>query len=316
MTDPARAKAVVILSTKSSGSSPLQRRVTAITGARHVDHTRHFEHETLYWNKATSVLGLPQEPVPDFEIPIPREQARRDLEDLLTANVPGYEIPSDDETLVFDGWRALCERYRPVFLEKSPHHLHVWSSLELMASCDERCPGVEMQYVGLVRNPMDCLHSQWTRYYSAPEVMQHHWRIAYENLLRLRDMLGEDRVLIVRYEDLTRGDEILLPLFRFVGREPEASSGAERIDRRSIAKWRSDRLFGFRLAPEVVALAERLGYDPEELRNDANPLWPLWRRGRRLAGQAYRAAVPLRRQMRLQRALRRVRGGGASQSST
>ena len=309
-----RARSIVILSTKSSGSSALQRRITAITGARHVEHTRHFEYETLYWTKAASALGMQQVSLPDSEVPIPRDKARRDLRELLTANLPGYTPPDDDETMIYDGWARLCDRFRPVFLEKSPHHLHEWAAMELMAACEARCPNVDTLYIGLVRNPMDCLYSQWRRYYTLPEVMERHWRIAYENLRRFQERLG-DLVLVVRYEDLTRGDEILGPVFDFIGRAREASPSADqtRIDRRSLAKWKQDRLFGFRLDPKVAALARSYAYDDEDLGNSSRLVWGPYRLLRRAAGVAFRAMVPLRRQIRIQRLLGRgqpTRSGG------
>src|SRR5262245_11548349 len=117
-----RTRCIVILSTKSAGSSAVQTLLCQFGGARHVQHTRHGEQETLYWTKAASVLGLPQVKLPDSEVPIPRRRAERELRAFLAQNAPGFSIPADPESMIFHGWHELCLRHAPVFVEKSPHH--------------------------------------------------------------------------------------------------------------------------------------------------------------------------------------------------
>ena len=74
---------VVILSTKSAGSSALQNLICECTDGKHVEHTRHVQHETLYWTKAASILGRKQLRIPDSEVPIPARKALHDLRALL-----------------------------------------------------------------------------------------------------------------------------------------------------------------------------------------------------------------------------------------
>ena len=117
-------KCIIILSSKSCGSSACQNLLAKLANIRHVEKTRHFENETLYWTKAASILNLSQVKMLDSEVPIGPSKAKKDLVDLLRDNVgdvPGQLI---DKEFIFQGWRMLCEHYYPVFIEKSPHHLN------------------------------------------------------------------------------------------------------------------------------------------------------------------------------------------------
>lgn len=277
------AKSVLILSNKSSGSSAVQRLLAQAVEMKCVEKTRHFENESLYWTKAASVLDLPQQDMLDSEVPISQTAAREDLITLLRENLSSYSQPADDRTLVFDGWRQLCEQYKPIFLEKSPHHLLQWSALSLMVECIEQLDNeVDFLLVGLVRNPMDTLYSAFRRWKTPPEALQYEWLVAYQNLRKLSDHLGEysvenpsGKVVVVRYEDLATSLAPLAPIFNFCGSVP--SSQAQCLNRKSLLKWQQDSLFGFSLAPEVAALAMDYGYSDDELKNASSGLWPLYR---------------------------------------
>jgi len=283
-----RRKCIVILSSKSSGSSALQDLLCQDPSIRHIGWTRHNENETLFWVKAASVLGLPQVNMADSEVPIPVRRARREIVEMLTRNLDGgYRAPSNPRELIFGGWDALCSQFAPVFLEKSPHNLHQRSALGLLLECDNALEDVDFHFVGLVRNPMDVLYSMWRRRREIPEVHQHEWREAYENLRWLRDE-RPDQVSVVRYEDLVDGHESLMPVCAFAGVDvPEPGY----IHGRSIARWRFDGRFGFALDPAVVRLAGEYGYRPEELDNEPGRTWPVYRQLLRLP---YRAVRPAR----------------------
>lgn len=275
-----RAKCILILSEKSSGSSALQNLLTRFAELRYVQKTRHYEHETLYWVKAASVLGCPQIDMIDSEVPIPPDRARADLRDLLADNVEHPVLPDSDSDLVFEGWRQLCYSHLPVFVEKSPHHLCQWSALELIMRARERLSDVDFFVIGLIRNPMDTLYSQFQRWRSAPEQLQYQWATAYRNLLKLKDLLGEN-FLILRYEDMVTSVRYLQPVLDFCGATlDEADDGF--FHSRSVAKYRADRRFGFQLADEVAAVAHAFGYLEGETANDPWPLWPVYRRASRL----------------------------------
>jgi hypothetical protein len=294
-----RTKCIVVLSSKSAGSSALQNLLTSSGRVRHVRRTRHNEHETLYWTKAASVLGLPQADMADSEVPIPARRARRELERFLRDNVGGgFEPPTGDRELVFGGWAALCREYAPVFIEKTPHHLHQRAALELILECERTLDAVDFMLVGLVRNPMDALYSMWNRRRETPEVHQFEWLEAYSNLRWLASE-RPDLVTTVRYEDMVVDPSVLEPVCAFAGIDvPDRGY----MHGRSIAKWRDDPGYGFVIDPEVASLAREFGYSDDEVRNEPAPGWSV---RRRLVRWPYIAVRPARIRVRAVR--KRVR---------
>jgi len=210
----------------------------------------------------------------DSEVPLTRERARKDLIDLLQDNVEEFSIPADDRQLIMNGWLELCRHYAPIFFEKSPHHLLQWSALKLILECREELSDVDFFLLGLVRNPMDTLYSSFTRFNSSPEKLQYQWLAAYSNLLKLKELL-HDQLLVVRYEDIVQSSESLRPLFEFCGVDGQGAQSD--FHARSIQKWRSDKHFGFQLSKDVVELALEFGYKQSELANRPKLLWPVYR---------------------------------------
>lgn len=270
-----KLKCIIILSSKSSGSSALQNLLANFPQVNHITKTRHFEYETLFWTKAASVLGLPQVDMLDSEVPIGKEKAKSDLVKLLKENIAVYTPPNDEKELIFVGWKLLCEKYSPVFLEKSPHHLHQWSALELILKCIEKFPEIDFLLIGLVRNPMAALYSSWDRMRADPEKNQYEWFTAYTNLMEFRSKVS-DKLIIVRYEDLVRDVSCLEPVLNFI--DVKASDNLRSyMHMKSVQKWRNDRFYGFRLSEEVTQLAEKFGYGRDELENESSTFWPLYK---------------------------------------
>lgn len=266
-------KCIIILSEKSSGSSACQNLLARYAHLQHVRETRHGRHETLYWTKAASVLGMDQLKMVDSEVPIEAGKAKAEIIALLEANLGNYTPPADELTLVRQGWRLLCIEYSPIYLEKSPHHLCQWSALELIIDAMEHLKDIDFLLIGLVRNPMDTIYSQYTRWKSPPEEIERQWCVAYNNLLRLQERLGE-QLLIVRYEDMVSSLDSLEPVFRFCGVQPD--TGAQTyMHRDALKKWRTDRFFGFTPAESTVALAQRYNYSADELANESFVFWPV-----------------------------------------
>ena len=297
-------KSILILSNKSSGSSAVQRLLAQAADLKCVEKTRHFQNESLYWTKAASVLNMPQVDMLDSEVPIEQNKARNDLLTLLKENLPNYEPAINDEFLIFDGWRQLCQQYQPIFLEKSPHHLLQSSALSLIVSCMEKLEEqVDFLLIGLVRNPMDVLYSAFRRWKTPPEKLQYEWLTAYENLRDLANKLGDrnpntpftynpnGHVLTLRYEDLADSLEPLAPVFDFCNTSPNPS--AKCLNRNSLLKWKQDSLFGFALSPKVIELASMYGYTDSELSNKPSPLWPLYENILRSAHRSTRGAKDL-----------------------
>jgi hypothetical protein len=217
----------------------------------------------------------------DSEVPIRQEKARNDLISLLSDNIENYEPPSNDDDLIFEGWRALCAKYSPIFIEKSPHHLCQWSALELIIQCMETSDETDFLLIGLIRNPLDTLYSQFVRWKSPPEKIEKQWLIAYNNLLKLKVLLG-NKLVIIRYEDMVSSINTLDPVFDFC--EVEAvNADSDYLHSRAIHKWKNDIAFGYTLSPETIKLAESYGYHKDDLCNHSHMLSPVIRKLSRAA---------------------------------
>ena len=158
-----RNKCVIILSEKSSGSSACQNLLTKSDIVNNVDLTRHNKNETLFWTKAASMKGRYQIDMVNSEVPIKTKEARQDIIRLLENNLNSFK-PERGEDIIHRGWKMLCDRYGPIFLEKSPHHLCQWSALDLIIECIEKNEDIDFMIIGLVRNPMDTIYSQFDRF--------------------------------------------------------------------------------------------------------------------------------------------------------
>ena len=267
------ATSALILSDKSSGSSVLQDELRKHGSISGLAKTPHQEGETLYWNKAAALLGLPQERMIDSRVlPMDPRTARKALEQLCVDNLASYTPPHDDRELVFGGWRALALGHQPVFLEKSPHHIHYTSALDLIVEADESSPDIAFRYLALVRDPMDTLYSMWRRWSVPPDTRQHEWVRAYRNLLAFRERVA-DRFLMIRYEDLVTDPTVIRNVCAFIGVDWNPEIGASLVAG-SIGAWRRDKTYGFQPSPAVLALAAEFGYDgPGDLPKVAS--WPL-----------------------------------------
>lgn len=257
-------KCVLILSEKSSGSSILQTLLTQLEGVHHVSHSPHHEYETLFWTKAASILCKPQIRMVDSVVPLSPDIARRDLVALLTSNLKEFAQPPDDRALIFRGWELLCHEFAPVFLEKSPHHLCQWSALELIIESTDLFPDIDVLLVGLIRNPMDTIYSQYRRWKSRPEQVERQWLTAYHNLLRLEEIV-RDKLVIIRYEDLIDSTKCLHGILEFCNAtEYQLRTN---LHKKSLQVWRADYSFLFELSSETIKLAQQYGYRNSELVN-------------------------------------------------
>lgn len=284
-----KSKCIILLSTKSSGSSALQNLISKSNHVKHVVNTRHGQNETLYWVKAASILGLPQIDMLDSEVPISAAKARKDLVDLLKSNLQSFRAPSDDREFVFSGWEALCEEYSPVLFEKSPHHLHQWSALELINECVEKYPSIEFLIIGLVRNPMDVIYSRWSLNRTLPEKYQYEWLGAYKNLLEFHKV-SKARMLLIRYEEMVTNVDALKDIYEFID-DPDALGKEKYLHKRSISKWKKDKRYGFQLADDVIEFASQFGYKRDEMINTPKATWSVEKRSLKVG---YKLLQPLR----------------------
>jgi hypothetical protein len=278
-----KLKSIILLSEKSSGSSAFQNLLASVQEIKHVKSTRHFENETLFWTKAASILEMPQLKMVDSEVPISRKKAMKDLHQLLKANGVRYDGPPDTREKIMQGWLQLCVSHQPVFFEKSPHHLCQWSALELIMEAMEKNKQVDTMLVGLIRNPMDTIYSNYKRWKSYPGKVEKQWITAYHNLLKLKEKL-EGKLYIIRYEDLISSVDYLAPVLKFCDIDPARVSD-HYFHGKSLQKWKNDPFFGYVLGREASDLAKQFGYADEELVNMPHYLWPVAWGVNRLAHQ-------------------------------
>lgn len=265
-------RCVIILSDKSSGSSALQYTLARHDDVRLVSWTPHRHFETMYWMKAAAILGLEQpQMITSNYLPVSGDRARADLMELLSQNVPEFEPATrNDHEFVMKGWEAMVRQHAPVFIEKSPHHLHSSAALGLIQQAAKNTASTQHVFIGLVRNPTDTLYSMWQRWRIPPARGEEEWIRAYQNLLRFQEDLG-DTFLLVRYEDIVSDGSTLDAIWRHVGLEPPDSHD---LHAASLSKWRQDSSFGYRPSQELTSLAAHFGYAVSDLTpSGSRPMW-------------------------------------------
>ncbi len=252
----------------------LQAELCRHSSIQHVEYTPHTHFETHHWLKAAVLLRRPgalyskNEPYRGYGSV---GNARAYMIDTVSKNVPGFEVPKEDEALVYEGWNALCRRYaQPVFFEKSPQVVAEWAALSLLIDWALETE-FSVKVIGLVRNPLAVQYSAENLFSTDPEHRQFGWLASHRNLVLAREMLGPDRFRLVRYEDIvTDPAGTLSDLFDFIGVSDEGL-GEREIRRGSVDKWRLDRSYTLQLDRSVAQIAELLGYSQEDLLNENRP---------------------------------------------
>lgn len=260
----------VLLSDKRSGSTMFENELCKHPDINHVVYTPHSYFETHHWLKAACILGAPKQLFYGKRVYSgygSRKGARQYMIDCILGNIHGFEIPDDDEKLVFEGWNALCRKYAmPVFFEKSPQHPHHWAALDLMmqwAETDE----FDVRFIGLVRNPMAVMYSALELFFTDPEQRQFGWAHCYRNILAVKAMVGKDRFYCIRYEDLiSQPKQAFGEVCDFIGVGRYDALG-DNVHQNSVTKWKEDPMYTLQLHDSVVRVAMHFGYTEEDLYN-------------------------------------------------
>lgn len=251
---------IIILSTKSSGSTALQNYFKLNFGFSTVKYTRHQEEETLYWTKVASVLELPQTPMYRSEVPFTQREAIKELNHFFSKNDLEHICCKKDTTekQFQEYYFELIKANKGKFIEKSPHHLYNESNLLLINNFRKRYRNeIEFTIFGLTRHPQAVLYSAWIRWKFLPSKFQLEWDKSYRNLLEWKNEL---QIIVVKYEDMIKHPEIIEKVVLGLGK----GSGQFKFRLGSIEKWKVDRKYGFNLQSNIVKLAENLGYDDFE----------------------------------------------------
>lgn len=259
----------IILSTKSAGSSALQKFLVQDYGFKMSQKTHHHENETLFWAKAASILGLLQLKMHRSHIPYSNSMALKSLHQFSTDNLMG-SLKAGDVTkeALFNLYLNLITQNKPRFVEKSPHHLFNQSNLDLIGEFISLFgDSIDFKVIGLVRHPLSVIYSGWERWRYDCKRFEREWLVSNQNLLRNKSQLGID---IIRYEDLVAENGMFLS-YR-LNLEPMSNSFLFR--KSSLYKWKADKAFGHVLSNETVELAKDFGYSDFETAGEQLP-WRL-----------------------------------------
>ncbi len=273
-----KSTVIILLSDKRSGSTMFEKELCKHPKISNVNYSPHTYNETHHWLKAACILERPESEFYGGKLYRgygTRSGARRYLIDCVRGNAPEFVVPQNDHTLVFEGWNTLCRRYaHPVFFEKSPQYLHHWASLSLILRWLEMTE-FEVRFIGLVRNPMAVQYSAVKAFYSSADKRQFSWSHAYRNMLAFKEIVGDNKFFLVRYEDIIKEPKKHFgQVFSFIGLKPYENCG-DNVHKDSIMKWRDDPWFSFRLDPSVLQIARYFGYSDDDLYNPLKPKMPI-----------------------------------------
>ena len=265
-----RGKILMILSSKSSGSSALQVYLTKNFNAHYIPHSDHFEHESLYWTKVASVLDLPQERMHKSEVPIAIPNAVDGLSDLMMKNDVGARVhPQTTKEDFFEFFFQLCQNTSFPVVEKSPHHLFNFSNVELILEFKKYIADrADVILIGLVRHPIDTVYSGWTRWRFNCAAFEKEWLSSYQNLYSLVER--GDVAGVFRYEDLSRSSYVLDEFLTGVCGLKKTSSDYS-FNEKSLNKWKRDGLFPYKISEEAKDLARDFGYGEESFVSERRP---------------------------------------------
>lgn len=254
-------KHITILSTKSAGSTAVQKYFKKNHGFKTVVYTEHQEEETLYWTKVASILKKSQLSMYRSVVPLSVSKAVDSLNYFFVQNgLPEIQCNEDSKQEDFElFYFKLISKFGPRFIEKSPHHLYNESNLKLIADFQYRYKNViEFYNIGLVRHPQAVLYSAWKRWKYLPNKFEQEWHVSYLNLLNWKISLN---IKIVKYEILVNhksfGESILneKPLkFDFS------------FKKGSVDKWKKDSRYGHILKSATKELLNNFGYQDFKLK--------------------------------------------------
>lgn len=263
---------IILLASKSSGSSAFQKYLQINYGVNLLPKTPHHENETLYWTKAASVLDLKQDSMHRSEVPISREKAKAQLVSMLQDNDIAFEFKAWSENELFEAFYEIIKKNGPVFFEKSPHHLFNFSNIELILRFKEQYKHlIDLHLVGLIRNPLETIFSAWSRWRFNCRSFEFEWRKSYLNLDKLKS--NNKLMHIYQYEDLTINSSSLDQYLVSLGLN--RLTDAYKFHNGSVSRVKQYSSFCHQLSMNTIVLAKRFGYLSEVLKSKSLPdiLW-------------------------------------------
>ena len=265
---------VILLSDKRSGSTLFQEELCKHSMIQTVRYSSHTYLETHHWLKAAVLTNADPSEYSGNRIYDgygSKQNAREYLIDTIVGNVPSFNPKQEDEDLINNGWEALCQEFaNPVFFEKSPQILAEWAAIRALLGWKNKTE-YKVKFIGLTRNPMSVLYSAYELFNSLPEERQYGWMRIQQNLLRLKELLSKEELLLVNYEEIiSQPAKSFQVISDFIGIPHEPQLGLE-VHAQSLTKWRDDPNFDMKLDPEVLEFARKFGYKSEDLFNPDKP---------------------------------------------
>ncbi|MBA4058619.1 MAG: hypothetical protein C0490_28140, partial [Marivirga sp.] len=197
-----KLKILVLFSTKCAGSSAFQTYLEKNYNVKTLEHSVHFEKETLYWTKVASVLGLPQEPMHRSQIPYSPQRSNELLDSFLQKNGMVKKDRTITKEEYFEYFFLISQRTGLHIIEKSPHHLYNESNIQLIREFSEYINDrAEVYLIGLIRNPLDTIYSAWTRWGFNCRAFEREWHKSYMNLRQVGEASNMS-LTIFRYEEI------------------------------------------------------------------------------------------------------------------
>lgn len=261
-----------------------QRQMCKHPDVQTVAYTPHTYLETQHWLKGAVLLGMAPRTFAGGKV-YPGygsvNNARTYLVDCILRNVPDFRLPGNDRALVFEGWEALCHKFaRPVFFEKSPQLLSHWAGLSLLLDWIQQT-SYRVKVIGLTRNPLSVQYSANKLFHTDPVARQFGWLEMQKNLLAFQALLPKDDIFLVNYEQIVaQPQRAFTAICEFIGVSSRSEMGLG-VHADSLNKWKDDPYFTMQLDRTVRQMAEKFGYNEEELENPRKPVPPLSYRFRR-----------------------------------
>lgn len=258
---------IILLSSKSSGSSAFQKYLVENYGFGTIPNTLHWENETLYWTKVASVLAMKQDAMHRSHVPYSRTGALISLGSMLKSNGVRHALDKPKKEELFELFFRLTEAVdSALVVEKSPHHLFNYANLELIFQFKEYIKErATVVIMGLVRNPLDSIYSARKRWRFNCSAFEAEWKQSYANLRSL--LARETGMGWFRYEDLVHSTE-RLDHYLMVECGLEKKGDGYTWKSGSLQQWKHDFTFSHRLKDESIRLAGFFGYQEVELRNE------------------------------------------------
>ena len=245
--DPEK-KTIIILSAKRSGSTAIYNVFKKHTQAYNPIKGDKFL-ELSYWNQGVEAIN---------------GNIKNFVKLLDMINYSGY-LPDNlefTEEDIFNIWDDILEYNGPTVYDKSPRYLGNLDCLKLIKKYKDR--GNDVRVICLMRNPLNCISSQWKRWGMSLKYREYNWTRYYRNYERMKDELD---IKFLRMEDFMRdANKYIGDMLTHVGLEIQESSYEHIVPIHGVSvlnHYDTDEFREWNINSNILYFMERYGYDKE-----------------------------------------------------